>query len=205
MTATMIRTSAVRDVDFVCPHCGVDREGSVVELERWLGVGRVPLVRLSRIGPMVECHACAHHCGVGLLNIPTTKALEELLRNALRYAIVSVVRSGRGVGPANDDVERHAVSIMRNAGYLYDRFDLDDDLRDLSESGVVPHVRPLADELTVHGKQSLLHKLHTLATLDSAMRPSQRDALVRVGLALGMSAGHINGVIAVGGAVSSDA
>jgi hypothetical protein len=127
-----------------------------------------------------------------------------LLRNALRYSIVSVVRAGRGVGPGNDDVERHAVSVMRNAGYVYDRFDLDHDLRDLSESGTVPHVRPLAEELTPHGKQSLLHKLHTLATIDGTMRPSQRDALLRIGLALGMSAAHINGVIAVGADVASD-
>jgi hypothetical protein len=204
VTATMIRTSPIRDVDFVCPHCGVDREGSVVELHRWIGVGRLPLVPMRRLGPMVECRACAHHSGVGVLNIPTTKALDELLRNALRYSIVSVVRAGRGVGPGNDDVERHAVSIMRNAGYVYDRFDLDDDLRDLSESGTVSHVRPLAEELTPHGKQSLLHKLHTLATLDGAMRPSQRDALLRIGLALGMGAAHINGVIAVGADIAGD-
>lgn len=197
MTGTSVRTTAVRDVEFVCPHCGVDRAGSVVELQRWLAVGRFTVVPLQRLGSMVECGSCSHRAGVGVLNVPTSKALEEMLQHALRHAIASVIRAGRGVGPGNDEVERHAVTIMRNAGYLYDRFDLDDDLRELSDSGTTPHLRPLADELTGHGKQSLLHRLHTLATVDGPLRPAQRDALLRIGVALGMGAPHINGIIAV--------
>ena len=48
MTATMIRANAVRDVDFVCPHCGVDREGSVVELDALAGDQLAAAGRRSR-------------------------------------------------------------------------------------------------------------------------------------------------------------
>lgn len=197
VTGIDIRANAIREVEFVCPHCGVDRDGDVVELQRWLRLGPAWLVPLKRLGPMVQCRSCDHRSGVGILNVPTAKALEELLRTALRYSITTVVRAGRGGGPASDEVDRHAVSIMRGAGYLYDRFDLDDDLRTLTDSGTTPHLRPLADELTVHGKQSMLHRLHRLATVDGPARPAQLDALLRIGVALGLGAPYINGIIAV--------
>lgn len=198
MAGITIRSTPQRPVTFVCPHCGVDRDGAVVARRRWVVVGTLAVLPLQRLAPMVACAACGQHAGIAVLNVPTSSALEAMLHAALRYAIVSVVRAGRGLGPGNDEVERSAVTVMRNAGFLYDRFDLDDDLRTLNESGTTPHLRPLADELTLHGKQSLLHRLHTLATIDGPMRPAQRDVLLRVGVALGMSAPHINGVLAVG-------
>jgi hypothetical protein len=194
---TGVRSTPLRQVAFVCPHCGVDREGAVVERRRWLLVGDTAVLPLRRVGPMVECAVCAEQCGLTVLNVPTSSALEAMLHTALRHAIVSVVRSGRSIGSTNDDVDRQAVTVMRNAGYLYDRFDLDEDLRTLSDAGTAPHLRPLADELTHHGKQSLLHRLHTLATVDGPVRPAQREVLLRIGVALGMSAAHINGVLAV--------
>jgi hypothetical protein len=198
MTGIRIRSTPERPVAFVCPHCGVDREGAVVSRRQWFTLGSQPVVPLRGVAPMVECGACGQQSGLAILNVPTASALEAMLHAALRHAIVSVVRAGRGMGPGNDEVERHAVTVMRNAGYLYDRFDLDDDLRTLNDAGTTPHLRPLADELTPHGKQSLLHKLHTLATVDGPVRPAQREVLLRVGVALGMSAPHINGVLAVG-------
>ncbi len=198
MIGIRISSAPQRPVAFVCPHCGVDREGAVVLRRRWLAVGKRPVLPMRAVSPMVQCAVCGQQCGLAILNVPTSSALEAMLHTALRHAIVSVVRAGRGMGPANDEVDRHAVSVMRNAGYMYDRFDLDDDLRTLNDAGMTPHLRPLADELTQHGKQSLLHKLHTLAAIDGPVRPGQREVLLRVGVALGMAATHINGVLAVG-------
>lgn len=197
MAGITIRTSPIRSVAFVCPHCGVDRDGDVVDRRRWLTLGRLTVLPLGRLDPMVECGTCGQCSGLVVLNVPTSNQLEEMLGVALRHAVTSVIRAGRGVGPPNDEVDRYAVSVVRSAGFTYDRFDLDDDLRQLRDTGTVPFVRSLADELTLHGKQSMLHRLHTLATTDGPLRPAQREVLVRIGVALGMGPAYINGIIAV--------
>lgn len=197
MTGIAIRTKAVRPVDFVCPQCGVDRAGTVVDQRRWMVVLGLPVLPLAVLDPMVQCAACGHRCGVGVLSVPTSEALGEILSQALRHAIASVLRAGDGAGTASPEAERHAVAIMRNAGFHYDRFDLDRDVRDLRDEGTAPMMRPLADELTPHGKQALVHRLYGLAATDGEPTRAQRDLVVRIGVALGMAAPHINGVIAV--------
>ena len=196
MTGIVVRTKPVRSVAFVCPQCGVDRDGAVVDQRRWFIVLGVPVVPLAVLDPMVLCGACGHRCGIGVLSVPTSAALGEMLAVGLRHAIASVMRAS-DAAPASADVERHAVSIMRNAGFLYDRFALDRDLEELSEAGTAPTMRPLADELTPHGKQALIHRLYGLAAAGGEPTRAQRDLLVRIGVALGMAAPHINGVIAV--------
>lgn len=197
MTGIAIRTKPVRDVDFVCPQCGVDRTGAVVDRRRWLVVLGVPAVPLAVLDPMVRCDACGHTCGVGVLTVPTSEALGVLLEQALRHAIASVLRAGDAGSATGAEAERHAVVIMRNAGFHYDRFDLDRDLALLRDEGTAPMMRPLADEMTPHGKQALVHRLYGLAATTGEPTRAQRDVIVRIGVALGMAAPHINGVLAV--------
>jgi hypothetical protein len=197
MTGSTIRTRALRAVAFVCPYCEVDRDGQLHERRRWVGVGPIAVLPLQRLDPMVRCDTCAHWCGLAVLNIPTSHQLQVMLERALRHAVTSVIRAGHA-SDRSDEVERHGVGLLRNAGFIYDRFRLAEDLDGLRDADTAVHLRPLADELTLHGKQGLLHRLHGLATVEGTMRPAQRDLLVQIGVALGMSAAHINGVIAVG-------
>lgn len=194
MTGIVIRISPIRRVEFVCPQCGVDRDGSIVDQQRWFVALGVPLVPLAKLDPVVECRACRHRAGIGVLTVPTAAALGDMLERAMRHAIASIVRHG-GSTPSTE-IERFAVEMMRKSGFPYDRDALALDLDRLTDQGTAPHVRPLADELTAHGKQGLLHRLHTLATLTGGPSAAQRTALVRIGVALGMAAPHINGVLA---------
>lgn len=201
MAGIVIRTKPLRPVEFVCPQCGVDRTGNVVDQRRWMSVLGIPLVPLAVLDPMVECSACAHRSGIGVLTVPTSSTLGDLLAQALRHAIASVLRAGDSAAAPTAEVERRAVAIMRNAGFDYDRFDLDRDLAHLHDAGTTPMMLPLADELTAHGKQGLLHRLYGLAAAAGEPNRAQRDVLVRIGVALGMAAPHINGVLAVAGRV----
>lgn len=202
MSGIVVRTKPVRSVAFVCPQCGVDRDGAVVDQRRWFVLLGVPIVPLAVLDPMVLCGACGHRCGVGVLSVPTSEALGEMLAAGLRHAIASVLRAG-DVDQLTAEVERHAVGIMRNAGFLYDRFSLEHDIAELSDAGTAPTMRPLADELTPHGKQSLIHRLYGLAASAGEPTRAQRELIVRIGVALGMAAPHINGVLAVAGRAST--
>lgn len=194
MTGIVIRTSPIRRVEFVCPQCGVDRDGSIVDQQRWFVALGVPLVPLAKLDPVVECRSCRHRAGIGVLTVPTAAALGEMLERAMRHAIATIVR--HGASAPSDEVERFAVEMMRKSGFSYDRDALALDLDRLTDRGTAPHVRPLADELTAHGKQGLLHRLHMLAALTGGPSTAQRTTLVRIGVALGMAAPHINGVLA---------
>jgi hypothetical protein len=194
MTGIVIRTSPIRRVEFVCPQCGVDRDGNIVDQQRWFVALRVPLVPLAKLDPVVECRTCRHRAGIGVLTVPTAAALGDMLERAMRHAIATIVRHGGNM--PSTDAARFAVAMMRTSGFPYDRASLDLDLDQLTDQGTAPHVRPLADELTAHGKQSLLHRLHALAALTGGPIAAQHTALVRIGVALGMAAPHINGVLA---------
>lgn len=197
MAGIVIRTKPLRPVEFVCPQCGVDRTGTVVDQRRWMSVLGLPVVPLAVLDPMVECDACAHRSGIGVLAVPTSTTLGDMLAQALRHAIASVLRAGDSAAAPTAEAERQAVAIMRNAGFDYDRFDLDRDLALLHDAGTTPMMLPLADELTPHGKQGLLHRLYGLAATSGEPTRAQRELLVRIGVAVGMAAPHINGVLAV--------
>jgi hypothetical protein len=194
MTGIVIRTSPIRRVEFVCPQCGIDRDGAIVDQQRWFVVAGVPLVPLAKLDPVVLCRACGHRSGIGVLTVPTAAALGDMLCRAMRYSIATVVRHGGGT--PSPEAERFAVDMMHKSGFPYDRTALENDLHQLADRGTAPHMRPLADELTAHGKQGLLQRLHALASLTGGPTPAQRAGLVRIGVALGMAAPHINGVLA---------
>ena len=64
-------SAAVRGVQFVCPLCGEDRDGSHVE---------------DPAGPAwVQCHECSYRCDPGVLEIPTEAMLAEWHAQALRH------------------------------------------------------------------------------------------------------------------------
>jgi hypothetical protein len=199
VSGIVVRTKALRPVEFVCPDCGIDRSGSIVDRRRWWVALGIPLVPLAVLDPMVECGTCSYRCGIGVLAIPTAAALGDLLGRALRHAIASVLRSGTSGAVRSADVARQAVAIMRAAGFDYDRFALERDVAELSDAGTTPTMSLLADEMTAHGKQALVHRLYGLAAVAGQPTRQQLDLLVRIGVALAMAAPHINGVLAVAG------
>ncbi len=189
-----VRSRVVERTTFVCPRCGVDRDGSELVRQRWFTVLYVPLVPLAMLEPVIECGACGHQCDLGVLDIPTSDQLSRYLEDAMRRAVATVVRAAGA-----DDVATRtaAVAAMRSAGHDYDDVTLNDDVRMLAGDGAALSLRRLVDELTPHGKQSFLHRMAAVAQADGSLSADERRALVEIGVALGMPAPHINGVLAV--------
>lgn len=197
-TGVDVRTTPSRRVEFVCPRCGVDREGVVLQQQRWVLVLRIPMVPLAMVDPTVQCYECGHRAGIGVLEVLTSRKLAEYLAVALRYAIASVVRAGitdgSGIGP---DVVDEAFDVMLASGYGYDEMALAGDLAAVDDAATARALQPLADELTPHGKQGFLNRMIAIALADGPLTRSEQRALIEIGIGLGMAAPHINGVIAV--------
>lgn len=192
--AIEVRDRIVGETTFVCPRCGIDRPGSHVEQQRWFSVLRIPLVPLATLDPIVRCGVCAHRSDVGVLEIPTTDLLTVYIDDALRHSAASIVRAGRMPSSASREA---AVAIVSTTRRGYDLTQFDADLVGLDDIATVERLKRLAPELSAHGKQGFLHRMAALAQVDGEMTVLQRRTLVGLGVALGMPAPHINGVIAV--------
>lgn len=192
--AIEVRDRTVGETTFVCPRCGIDRPGARIEPQRWFTVLRVPLVPLATLDPIVRCGVCAHRSDVGVLDIPTSDLLTVYIDDALRHSAASVVRSGRTPSMATREA---AVAIVSTTRREYDLAQFDADLVGLDDIATMDRLKRLAPELSAHGKQGFLHRMAALALVDGEMTVLQRQTLVGLGVALGMPAPHINGVIAV--------
>jgi hypothetical protein len=192
-----VRTKPTRAVAFVCPRCGVDRAGSVVEQQRWYCVLRIPVIPLATLDPAVECDTCGHLAGLGVLDVLTSEALTQCLATAMRASVASVVLAGIADGQdVEPEVLTEVFDAMLSMGYVYDEVTLFGDLAAITDDDLRDALRPLIDELTPHGKQSFLQRMTTLALADGGLTRREQEALVDIGVGLGMAAPHINGVLA---------
>ena len=190
----------IRPIEFVCPGCGVDRTGSEVEPQRWYTVAGAPIIPLATLPGEVVCDACGRQWNLGVLDVPTSSQLTQYLAEALRSSVAFVVRAGRsnafdfGISATVCDV---AVDTLQSNGYEYGETQLHDDVARLDDDTARANLDRLAHELTAHGKQGFLHRMATIARASGEISLRQQRALIEIGVSLGMSAPHINGVLAV--------
>ena len=194
-----VRDRMVRQALFVCPRCGLDRDGTEYEPRRWATLLGLPIVPLNAMDHMISCNVCDHRCDMGVLEIPTTEVLAGYLADATRHGVVAVVRAGRDAddGDIAPPVRRLAVDTMLSDGFRYDDQRLDEDLGALDHASTMDAMRLLAKEMTTYGKQAFLHRLAAVAFADGSMSERERHALVDIGIALSMPAMHINDVLTV--------
>jgi uncharacterized tellurite resistance protein B-like protein len=191
-----VRARRISQVEFVCPRCGLDRAGSVIEQQRWYHVVGVPIIPLATLDSGVQCDDCGHRCGLSVLEVLTAKALTECLQIAVRYATAAMVKASIADGDGiTIDMLDEIFDLMLVSGYEYDDMTLAADLTDTDETAFTAVLRPLAEELTPHGKQGFLNRMLAVALADGALTRTEQITLVKIGVALGMAAPHINGVL----------
>ena len=195
-----VRDRIIQQVEFVCPGCGLDRTGCEVEPQRWFAVAGLGIIPLATLPNEVVCDACGRRCDAGVLDVPTTAQRTRYLAEAVRSSVAFVVRAGRtnafdfSISAAVAEV---AISTMHSDGYEYSQTQLYDDVARLDDDTARANLRHLTDELTPHGTQSFLHRMAAIARASGRISGRQQRSLVEIGVALGMSAPHINGVLAV--------
>ena len=192
-----VRSKQVRQVEFVCPRCGADRAGAVVEQQRWYHVLGVPCVPLATLDGAVDCNTCGHRASVAVLDVLTVTALTQCLALAMRYATASMVKASVADGDGiTTEMLDEVFDLMIVSGYEYDELTLAADLAAVDDSALTRALRPLVEELTPHGKQGFLHRMVAIALADGALTRTEQVTLVQIGIDLGMAAPHINGVLA---------
>lgn len=195
-----VHDRTVQQVEFVCPRCGLDRTGCEVQRQRWFSVAGLSLIPLATLPNDVVCDSCGQRCDVGVLEVPTTAQLAGYLTDAVRGSMAIVVRSGRTNAfdfSITTAVAEAAISAMQTDGYDYNETQLHDDVARLDDDTARSSLNRLTNELTPHGKQGFLHRMAAIASANGTVSVRQHRSLIEIGVALGMPAPHINGVLAV--------
>ena len=192
-----VRAKRISQVEFVCPRCGIDRDGAVIEQQRWYHVLGVPVVPLATLDSAVHCDDCGHRAGLTVLEVLTASALTECLATAMRYATAAMVKASIADGDGiTMEMLDEIFDLMLVSGYEYDEMTLAADLSDIDDTALTAALRPLVEELTPHGKQGFLHRMVAIALADGSLTRNEQITLVGIGVGLGMAAPHINGVLA---------
>ena len=192
-----VRTKRISQVEFVCPRCGVDRNGAVIEQQRWYQIVGVPVVPLATLDSAVHCDECGHRAGLSVLEVLTASALTECLALAIRFATAAMVKASIADGDGvTMEMLDEIFDLMLVSGYEYDEVTLAADMTDVGATALTAALRPLVEELTPHGKQGFLHRMVAIALADGELTRTEQITLVQIGVALGMAAPHINGVLA---------
>ena len=192
-----VRAKSISRVEFVCPVCGADRDGTVVEQQRWYHLLGIPCVPLAMLDGAVDCNTCGHRSGLAVLEVLTASALIECLATAMRYATASMVKASIADGDGiTMEMLDEIFDLMIVSGYEYDEVTLANDLTLIDESALAEALHPLVEELTPHGKQGFLHRMVAIALADGELTRREQATLVTIGIGLGMAAPHINGVLA---------
>lgn len=190
-----MRNRIVRPVEFVCSRCGLDRTGAEMVPGRWGCAMNVPVLPMGDHDHVIKCDDCGHESDLGVLDVPTTDQLAEVLEHATVAALVLAVRSS---DPARvDDVVERATNALRGIGFDPELVGLDVALAMLTDEDARHRLRRLGRELTTHGKQGFLHRITAVAMQGADLDESSRQTLVVIGSDLAMTAPHINGILAV--------
>jgi uncharacterized tellurite resistance protein B-like protein len=192
-----VRAKPINHVEFVCPRCGVDRAGTVIEQQRWYHVLGIPCMPLAALDGAVDCDTCGHRASLAVLEVLTASALAECLELAMRYATASMVKASVADGDGiTTEMLDEIFDLMIVSGYEYDEITLAADLSAIDDHALTAALRPLVEELMPHGKQSFLYRMVAIALADGELTHTEQTTLVRIGVDLGMAAPHINGVLA---------
>jgi hypothetical protein len=90
-----VRGTNVGEGEFFCPHCGADRHYVMRALRRWFTFFFIPIFPSGKeLGRQVVCSTCNTAFREDVLNAPTSSALSDHIRNAMRVASVAMLRAG---------------------------------------------------------------------------------------------------------------
>jgi zinc-ribbon family len=197
------RLKTIAEGSFFCPKCGADRTYRLQSIRRWFTLFFLPVFPVSGPqGEIVKCTTCGTAFRPDVLNTPTSAALTDLIRNAMRVAVAAVLRAGDRA----DATTRHAaINAVRGTGiedYDDDKLAIDVEGADI---GALPaYLTPLANGLNPAGKERFVGQVAIVAAADGAMSDAEHRVIETLGASFGLSAAYLTGIVATATAAHTD-
>lgn len=185
---------------FSCPACRGDAEYKHVRPRRWFTVFFLPVIPLEHLTPYVTCTRCSSTYTEAVLLRPTQGQLIYHYRLASRAAIAHLISLLPASAPSPDVAAAAAALLVRDAGVPtgYDRTAVDIDVTAFrTPDAVAPYVRPMAEHISLDGREIFLRRAATFAAGLTAANPAAvHAALSWYGELLDFSPAHSAGVLA---------
>jgi hypothetical protein len=189
-----VRYKTLMTGTFFCPKCGGDRQYERRQARRWFHLYYIPLIPAKILGEQIKCTTCGTNFRDSVLSRPTSGQLSAVLVDAVRGLAVHVLRAGSTDSPA---ARAAAVNEARRAGLAaYSDADLSADL-DVVPGDLSQLLAGLGPQLAEPGKEGLVAGAAKIALADGPFSDLERQVVVSAGAALGMTAAHTVGVIAL--------
>jgi hypothetical protein len=177
-----VRGTNVGEGEFFCPHCGADRHYVMRALRRWFTFFFIPIFPSGKeLGRQVVCSTCNTAFREDVLNAPTSSALSDHIRNAMRVASVAMLRAGGETSAAR----AAASDAIRATGFTdYDDATSRSDLASADVANLAGYLAPLASgqgELRQPGRDDRPGRRHAYPRRDGAPRLNRYDARAESG------------------------
>jgi len=197
------RLKTIAHGTFFCPKCGADRQYRLQSVRRWFTLFFVPIFPISGPqGEIVRCGTCGSAFRPDVLDTPTSAALTDLIRNAMRVAVAAVLRAGNGHDGAT---RRAAIDAVRSTGIEdYDDAKLAVDVDGADVSALPAYLAPLANGLNAAGKERFVGQVAAVAGADGSLSDAEHQALETIGGSFDLSAAYLTGIIATSTATRTD-
>ncbi len=191
------RGKTVSTGEFFCPRCGADRQYMLQQIRRWFTLFFIPLFPVGKVlGEQVKCSTCATCFRPDVLQTPTSAALSDNLRGAMRVSATAMLAAGDD--PTNANARRAAIDAVSKAGAEhYDDAWLTNDLDAIDPSQLPQFLTPLGQGLNEQGKETFVDQVARVGLAAGPLTASETRVLESIGALLGLSAAHLHGIVAM--------
>lgn len=187
--------AAIGTGQFFCPQCQQDTTYRHVAPRMWFTLFFLPIIPLKALDPFVECTRCSGAFVEAVLASPTAAVFEHHLGLANRAMVAHLTSMAQ---PLDGSVEAVALGALASAAGVpadYDRQNLHRDVQAFARpDAAAEYVRPLAQQMTVEGREELLRRVIVLADQLPSRVDVMPQAIDAFAEALGITPAHLAGI-----------
>lgn len=189
-------TKTLQQGEFYCPHCSKRRPYVMARKKRWFHIYWIPMIPMQELPSYVECNVCKNAWQPRILELDPEadrKAANQQIRHGIACLLATVASTAR-LSSSRTEAEI-ASALTELTGEASSAEEANRLMAEAAAEGkdAEAHAKDLANLLSDRGRELVLRAVVRLANLEGAASPG---TMTPIGLGLGMSAAHVNGVIA---------
>jgi hypothetical protein len=180
--------------EFHCPRCQLDTTYHLVRPRRWFTVFFIPVIPARWGEEYVECQRCKSAFRQEVLAAPTNTQLGYLLAPGTRAMDAKATTAG--FAHSERMVDAAVAQLRPVAGEGYNEANLVADMDAFRGHDLAEYLAPLADALTLPGKEALVGGLVAFVYTDGTPPPEVVAVVEESAACLQLTAAHLTGIVA---------
>lgn len=190
--------STIKQGDFMCPQCAVERPYKHKKVTRFFTLYFIPLIPLGKAGEFVECQHCRGTFVPRVLDYDPSKDKNEFqsqYETAMRHSMIMMMLAD---GHIDADEKDTVLQIINKFGHSdINMSQLDQLIAEVESSNesVDKYLSKISPSLNEHGKELIIKCALSVASADGNIDSSEMALIDVMGKSMQMSASHLKGII----------